>query len=64
MDNASRYYIPPDKAVRTIFVDSFGLAATDFHLSPADQQRLYASGAGAATTYLARLNASISPASG
>jgi NTE family protein len=59
MDNASRYYVPPDKAARTIFVDSFGLSATDFHLSPADQQRLYASGVTAATTYLKRMSAPI-----
>ena len=58
MDNAGRFYIPPDKAARTIFVDSFGLAATDFHLSPADQQKLYASGVSGATTYLSRLAAS------
>jgi NTE family protein len=55
LDNASRYYVPPAKASRTIFVDSFGLAATDFHLSPADQDRLYASGVTGANTYLAAL---------
>ncbi len=55
LDNASRYYLPPEKAKRTIFVDSFGLAATDFHLTPADQQRLFASGGEAAAAYLASL---------
>jgi NTE family protein len=51
LDNGSRFYVPPDKAARTIFVDSFGLAATDFHLSIAEQAKLYASGVNAAKKY-------------
>jgi NTE family protein len=58
LDNGDRYYVPPAKAVRTIFVDSFGLAATDFHLSTADQERLFASGTSAAKAYLAAQTAS------
>lgn len=53
LDNGSRYYLPPEKAKRTIFVDALGLAATDFHLSPEDQQRLFDNGHAAATAYLA-----------
>jgi NTE family protein len=53
LDNAGRFYVQPDKAKRTVFVDSFDLSATDFHLTPADQQRLFASGASAAKSYLA-----------
>jgi NTE family protein len=57
LDNDARYYVPPDKAKRTIFVDSFGFAATDFHLTTDDQQRLFTSGTKAATTYLAQISA-------
>jgi NTE family protein len=53
LDNAGRFYVAPDKAKRTIFVDTFDLSATDFHLTPAQQQQLFASGASAADTYLA-----------
>jgi NTE family protein len=52
LDNADRYYVPPAKAARTIFVDNLGLAATDFHLSVDDQQRLFTAGATAATGFL------------
>jgi NTE family protein len=52
LDNDARYYVPPDKAKRTIFVDSFGLAATDFHLTAADQSRLFASGTASAKAFL------------
>jgi len=57
LDNASRYYLMPDKAKRTVFVDSFGIAATDFQLAKADQDKLFASGTSAATAYLAGLPA-------
>jgi NTE family protein len=53
LDNGSRFYVPPDKAARTIFIDSFGLAATDFHLSPDQQAKLFASGVSAARKYQA-----------
>lgn len=52
LDNADRYYVPPGKAARTVFVDSLGLSATDFHLSTDDQQRLYDNGCSAASAYL------------
>jgi NTE family protein len=48
LDNDDRYYLPPAKSSRTIFVDSFGLSATDFHLSVDDQKRLFDSGVAAA----------------
>lgn len=52
LDNDARYYVPAEKARRTIFVDSFGLAATDFHLTAADQTRLFDSGRSAAAGFL------------
>lgn len=55
LDNAGRFYVTPERAKRTIFVDSFDLSATDFGLTPAAQQRLFASGAKAARSYLAGL---------
>jgi NTE family protein len=55
LDNDARYYVPPEKAKRTIFVDSFGFAATDFHLTLADQQQLFASGTAAAKVFLAQM---------
>lgn len=51
LDNADRYYLTPDKAARTIFVDNAGLKATDFHLTTADQQKLYTNGATAAKSW-------------
>src|SRR5882757_1052714 len=54
LDNADRYYITADKAARTIFVDCFGLKATDFHLTVEDQQTLDANGHQAARDWLAR----------
>jgi NTE family protein len=48
LDNDDRYYLAPSKASRTIFVDSLGLSATDFHLSAEDQKRLFDNGVTAA----------------
>jgi NTE family protein len=56
LDNDARYYVPTEKAKRTIFVDSFGLAATDFHLTTEDQTRLFTSGTQAAKSFLDGLN--------
>jgi NTE family protein len=53
LDNADRYYVTADKAARTIFVDCFGLKATDFHLSVEHQQTLVANGRKAAKDWLA-----------
>jgi NTE family protein len=54
LDNADRYYVTAEKAARTIFVDCFGLKATDFDLTVADQQTLVANGHKAAKDWLAR----------
>jgi NTE family protein len=56
LDNADRYYVPSEKAARTVFVDSLGLSATDFHLTVEDQQRLFDNGCTAASAYLAALS--------
>jgi NTE family protein len=53
LDNADRYYLTPDKASRTVFVDNAGLKATDFHLSKEQQALLYANGTAAARAWLA-----------
>jgi NTE family protein len=41
LDNAGRFYIPPDKAARTIFVDNAGIKAADFGIIPGQQQTLF-----------------------
>ncbi len=43
----------PEVCARTIFVDTFGISATSFDLTPAQQDRLYESGRAAATRFLA-----------
>ena len=44
----------PSTVSRTIFVDTFGIKATDFDLSASDADRLYESGRNAAEKFLAR----------
>lgn len=44
----------PSFASRTIFVDTTGYKATDFHLTPADKEKLFASGRAAATGFLGK----------
>jgi NTE family protein len=44
----------PATLSRTIFVDTFGVKATDFDLSDSDADRLYESGRSAAEKFLAR----------
>jgi NTE family protein len=41
-----------DGVARTIFVDTFGVKATDFQLSPGTAEKLFASGRAAATAFL------------
>jgi NTE family protein len=53
LDNAGRYYITPDKAARTIFVDNAGIKATDFNLTPDQRQKLYENGQQAAQRWVA-----------
>jgi NTE family protein len=52
LDNAGRYYVPPDKAARTIFVDNAGIKATDFGITPKQQQTLFENGQNAARDWL------------
>ncbi len=52
LDNAGRYYVPPDKAARTIFVDNAGIKATDFDITPEQQQTLFENGQEAARDWL------------
>jgi NTE family protein len=52
LDNAGRYYVTPDKAALTIFVDNAGIKATDFNITPAQQQTLFANGQNAAQRWL------------
>ncbi len=52
LDNADRYYLTPDKARRTIFVDNGGIKATDFHLTTEDQDKLRANGVKAVADWL------------
>lgn len=51
--NADRYYVTPDKAARTLFIDNAGVKATDFHLTAQLRQTLFANGQDAAKKYLA-----------
>jgi NTE family protein len=53
LDNAGRYYVTPDKAARTIFVDNAGIKSTDFHITPQQQDLLFANGQSAALSWLA-----------
>ncbi len=46
----------PDVCARTIFVDTFGISATSFDLTAAQQERLFQSGRAAATKFLASWN--------
>jgi NTE family protein len=52
LDNANRYYVPPDKAKHTIFVDNAGIKATDFTITPEQQQTLFENGQNAASNWL------------
>jgi hypothetical protein len=52
LDNAGRYYVPPDKAKNTIFIDNAGIKATDFGITPQQQQTLFENGQNAARVWL------------
>jgi NTE family protein len=52
LDNADRYYLPPQKQARTIFVDTTGVGTTDFDLTPEQQDYLEQSGRAAAEQWL------------
>lgn len=53
LDNAGRYYVTPDKAARTIFVDNGGVKSTDFGITTDDQRMLFENGQSAAALWLA-----------
>jgi NTE family protein len=61
LDNADRYYVTPDKAARTIFVDSGGIKATDFDLTDAQQSQLLANGKDAAASWVAAQQVAVGP---
>jgi NTE family protein len=44
VENSDRYYVTTERARRTIFIDSAGVSATDFGLTPDQQQTLYENG--------------------
>ncbi len=52
LDNAGRYYVPPDKAARTIFVNNAEIKATDFGITTEQQQTLFENGQNAARDWL------------
>ncbi len=53
LENTDRFYVTPEHAARTIFVDSAGINAADFGISPAERARLFENGAAAVRTWLA-----------
>ncbi|HZC73202.1 MAG TPA: patatin-like phospholipase family protein [Jatrophihabitans sp.] len=55
LSNADRTYVDDAKAKRTIFVDTMGIAATDFHLTEEQQTGLYNNGRSAAEKWIGAL---------
>ena len=55
LNNSNRYFVTPDKARSTIFVDSAGLNATDFGITPEQSATLFANGQQAAKSWLSSL---------
>jgi NTE family protein len=52
MNEWDAYNVDESTAARTIFVDNAGLTATDFDLTPAQQNQLFLNGVDAATAFL------------
>jgi NTE family protein len=52
MNEWDAYSVDATTAGRTIFVDNAGLSATDFNLTPAQQDELFLNGVDAATTFV------------
>jgi NTE family protein len=52
MNEWDAYNVDQSTAARTIFVDNAGLAATDFDLTPAQQNQLFLNGVTAATAFV------------
>ena len=59
LDNADRYYVTPDKAARTIFIDTDGIKATDFGLTEDQQTLLFANGQAAGRKWLEQRHAAL-----
>ena len=52
MNEWDAYSVDESTAARTIFVDNAGLTATDFDLTPAQQDELFLNGVRAATAFV------------
>ncbi len=52
MNEWDRYHVEQTTAARTIFIDNQGISATQFDLTPEQQDALFLSGVRAATTFL------------
>jgi len=52
MNEWDAYSVDESTAARTIFVDNAGLTATDFDLTPAQQNELFLNGVNAATAFV------------
>ena len=57
MNEWDRYHVDQTTAARTIFVDNLGLSATQFELTPQQQDELFLSGVRAATSFLIEMSA-------
>lgn len=55
LNNSNRYFVTPDKARATIFVDSAGLNATDFDITADQSATLFENGRQAARAWLEQL---------
>jgi NTE family protein len=53
LDNADRFYVDGSRQQKTIFVDSAGISATDFGLTPDQQNTLFNNGQSAAKAWIA-----------
>jgi NTE family protein len=53
LDNSDRYYIGPEKAKRTVFIDTGTISSTDFNINAAQQAQLFETGQRSANTFLA-----------
>ena len=56
MEAHDAYYLSNDKFARTVAIDTLGIGSTDFTLTPAQKEDLYASGVRAANTFLSQWN--------
>jgi NTE family protein len=53
LENADRFYVTPERAARTIFVDGAGISGADFGIGPTERARLFDNGVAAVRTWLA-----------